>query len=73
MKYPRFVQTLRNLGTNNDEIAARLDCSKSMLYYYLRGDVLPPAEKIKRIPELDEALTLDIRAEIQADLVQIPA
>ena len=43
-----------------------------MFYYYLRGDILPPVEKIKRIPELDEALTLDFQAINQGDLVQIP-
>jgi transcriptional regulator with XRE-family HTH domain len=73
MKYPRYLVALRGLGRNNDEIAARLGCSKSMLYYYLRGDILPPVEKIKRIPELDEALTLDFQAINQGDLVQIPA
>ena len=73
MKYPRYLAALRNLGRTNDEIAAKLGCSKSMLYYYLRGEVLPPVEKIKRNPELDEALTLDFRHEIQSDLAQIPA
>lgn len=72
-KYPNFLLALRALGRTNDEIAARLGCSKSMLYVYLRGDALPPVEKVKRIPELDEALTLDIRPAIQADRVQIPA
>jgi hypothetical protein len=68
-KYPHFVEALRNLGKNNDERAARLGVAKSTLYYYLRGDMLPPIEKVKRIPELDEALTLDF----QSDKVQVTA
>ncbi len=72
-KYPRYLEALRNLGTNNDEIAKRLGCSRSMLYYYLRGEVLPPVEKVKRIPELDDALTIDIRGENQVEIVQFSA
>lgn len=68
-KYPNFVEALRGLGKNNDERAAKLGVSKSALYYYLRGDTLPPIEKVKRIPELDNALTRDFRPEE----VQIPA
>jgi len=70
-KYPHFVQALRNLGVTNDERAARLGVSRSALYYYLRGEMLPPVEKVKRIPELDDALTRDIRGD-QA-MVQVPS
>lgn len=72
-KYPNFLAALRALGRTNDEIATRLGCSKSMLYVYLRGEALPPVEKVKRIPELDDALTRDIRSDFQAGIAQIPA
>lgn len=72
-KYPHFVEALRGLGKNNDERAARLGVSKSTLYYYLRGDMLPSVEKVKRIPELDEALTRDFHPETHCGNVQIPA
>lgn len=73
-KYPHFVEALRDLGSTNTEIAARLGVSKSALYYYLRCETLPPVEKVKRFPTLDEALTRDIRGESSAcTLVQTPA
>jgi hypothetical protein len=72
-KYPHFVAALRNLGENNDERASRLGVSKSALYYYLRGQTLPPVEKVKRFPTLDEALTRDIRGEApECQIAQIP-
>lgn len=73
-KYPHFRAALLQLGPTNEERAARLGVSLRSLYLYLRGDILPPVEKIKQFPELDEALTLDIRPISKAaEQVQVPA
>ena len=55
MKYPAISLPCEDSEENNDEIAARLGCSKKMLYYYLRGDILPPVEKIKLNPQTENA------------------
>jgi transcriptional regulator with XRE-family HTH domain len=67
--YPNFKAALLRLGATNRERAERLGVSERTLAYYLRGVMLPPVEKVKQFPEVDQALTLDIRP----DMVQIPA
>lgn len=62
-RYPNFYEALRALGKTNYERAALLGVSRSTLQNYLRGDMLPPVEKVKRFKEIDDALTLDIRGE----------
>lgn len=72
-KYPHFTRALRALGTTDLECAERLGVSRSTFYNYLRGSSLPPVEKVKKLPELDHALTLDIRGENSCGCAHIPA
>lgn len=60
-QYPNFTAALDGLAPTKEQIAKRLGCSRRMVYLYLSGQCLPPAEKIKQFPELDNALTKDIR------------
>lgn len=72
-KYPHFTEALRGLGNTNDECAQRLGVSRTSFYLYLRGEMLPPVEKVKRFPTLDNALTLDIRGEAhECSCTQVP-
>lgn len=73
MRYPHFVQALRDLAPTDAERARLLGVSERSVKYYLSGDMLPHAATVKRIPELDDALTRDIRPQIPAQMVQIPA
>lgn len=73
-KYPHFSEALRELGNTNEERAKVLGVSRTSFYLYLRGEMLPPVEKVKRFPSLDEALTRDIRGEqTECQIAQIPA
>lgn len=72
-KYPNFRDALLKLAPTNRERAALLGVSERSVIYYLQGVSLPPVEKVKRFPVLDDALTLDIRPETRAETMQIPA
>lgn len=67
--YPHFRAALLRLAPTNRERAELLDVSERAIAYYLSGAMLPPVEKVKRFPDLDEALTRDLRP----STVQIPA
>jgi len=60
-KYPHFVEALRNLAPTNRERAARMSVSVRAVNTYFRGTTLSHVLKVKQIPELDDALTRDIR------------
>lgn len=62
-KYPHVSQAIRELAPTNRERAACLGVSVRTVIYYMRGDYLPPAEIIKRYPQLDEALDRDLRGD----------
>lgn len=68
--YPNFRAALLRLGATNRERAERLGVSERTFAYYLSGVMLPPVEKVKQFPDIDQALTVDIRPDI---LVQTPA
>lgn len=59
-RYPHFVEALRKLEPTSTLRAQRLGVSRRSLFYYQRGDHLPPIEIIKREPTLDEALSRDL-------------
>lgn len=73
IKYPHFVQALRELAPTNKERAAIIGCSERSIIMYLQCEALPHVEKVKRVPSLDEALTRDIRPAVSCEMVQIPA
>lgn len=66
-KYPAFSQALRDLAPTNRERAALLGVSVRSVIYYIRGDFLPPAEVVKRHPQLDEALAYDLASKSAPD------
>jgi len=67
-RYPNFDQALRNIAPTPDEIAVKLGVSRRSVFYYLRGDYLPPLTVIKRVPELDDALDRDLSEQRQAEI-----
>lgn len=68
--YPHFKAALLRLGATNRARAERLGVSERTFAYYLSGVMLPPVEKVKQFPDIDQALTLDIRPR---EMMQIPA
>lgn len=73
IKYPHFVQALRELAPTNKERAAIIGCSERSVIMYLQCEALPHVERLKRIPALDDALSRDLRPQDPVHLVPIPA
>lgn len=71
--YPHFTAAVRALARTNAERAAIIGCSERAVILYMQGKALPHVVKVKRIPELDHALTRDIRGETSSEEVHIPA
>ena len=72
-KYPHFREALLKLAPTNRERAELLGVSERSIAYYLSGELLPPVEKVKRFPDLDEALTRDLRPKSHHERAQVPA
>lgn len=73
MKYPNFRRALIDRAPTNRQRAALLVVSERTIAYYLSGAILPPVEKVKQFPSLDQALTLDLAPKAGSNLVQTPA
>jgi predicted transcriptional regulator len=72
-KYPHFREALIKLAPTNRERAELLGVSERSIAYYLSGVSLPPVEKVKRFPDLDEALTHDLRPKSHHEIAHILA
>jgi hypothetical protein len=68
--YPNFRAALLKLASTNRERATLLGVSERSIANYLSSTTLPSVEKVKRFPELDDALTRDLRPS-QSEVVSI--